>query len=79
MLSRVISTWIKIIKLGDLNELAYEDLILPINTNSSVGKVMLGLVRNFKSLEFLKGNAKLAWDRLINKFALHAASLRFEV
>ena len=31
----------KIIKLGELNELLYEDLILSINPSSSVGKVDL--------------------------------------
>ena len=46
----------KIIKLGELNELDYEDLFLSININSSVGKVACGLVRNAKSLEFPKGN-----------------------
>ena len=33
----------KIIKLGELNELAYEDFILSIKTSSSVGKVAFGL------------------------------------
>ena len=32
----------KIVKLGELNELAYEDLILSINTRLSVGKAPLG-------------------------------------
>ena len=32
-----------ILKLGELNELAYEDLILSINTSFSVGKIVLGL------------------------------------
>ena len=44
----------KIIKLGEFNELAYEDLILPINTSSSVGKVSCGLVKNATSVIFLK-------------------------
>ena len=34
----------KIIKLDELNELAYENLILSINTSSSVGKVAFGVV-----------------------------------
>ena len=34
----------KKVELDALNELAYEDLILAINTSSSVGKVMFGLV-----------------------------------
>ena len=43
-----------IVKLGELNELAYEDLILSINTSSSVGKVAYGLVKNTKSEDFLE-------------------------
>ena len=64
----------KIVKLDELNELAYEDLILLINTSSSVGKVAFGLVKNAKSEGFLEGNCKLAWDRLVSKYALHTAS-----
>ena len=72
MLSRVIWTSIKIVKLGELNELAYEDLIL--STNSSVGKVAFRLVINTKNLEFPEGNCKVAWDRLVDKYASHTAS-----
>ena len=47
----------KIMKLGELNKLTYEDLILSINTNSSDGKVVFRLVRNTRS--FWKGTVKL--------------------
>ena len=57
----------KIVKLGELNELAYEDLILSINTSYSVGKVAFRLVKNAKSEDFLEGNCKVAWDRLVSK------------
>ena len=51
----------KIIKLGELNEIAYEDPILSIkNTHSSVGKVAFGLVQKL-SAYFLEGNCKIAW------------------
>ena len=61
----------KIIKLGELNELAYEDLILSINNSASVEKVAFGLVKNAKSEDFLEENCKVAWDRLVSKYALH--------
>ena len=64
----------KTIKLGELHELAFEDLILSINNSSSVGKAAFGLVKNAKSEDFLKGNCKVAWDRLVSKYALHTAS-----
>ena len=65
---------IKIIKLDDLNELAYEDFILLINTGSSVCKLAFGLVWNAKSTEFLKENCKIAWNRLVSKYAPRIAS-----
>ena len=64
----------KIIKLGELNELAYKDLILSINTSSSVGKFAFGLVKNAKSEDFPEGNCKVALDNLASKYALHTAS-----
>ena len=64
----------KIVRLGELNELAYEDLILSINTSFSMGKVAFGLVKNAKSEDFPQGNCKVAWDRLVSKYALHTAS-----
>ena len=64
----------KVVKLGEWNELAYEDLILSINVSSSIGKVMLGKVKKAKSEDFLEENCKVAWDRLVSKYALHTAS-----
>ena len=51
----------RVIKLGDLNKLAGEDLIFSINTGSAVGKVAFGLVQGAKSLEFSMHNCKLTW------------------
>ena len=61
------------VKLGELNKLAYEDLILSINTSFSVGKVAFRLGKNPKSEDFLEGNCKVAWHRLVGKYALHKA------
>ena len=63
----------KIVKLGELNELTYEDLVLLINTSSSVCKVGCGLVKNAKSKDFLEVKCKIAWDRLVSKYAPHTA------
>ena len=54
------STDKKIIKLGELNELAYKDIVLSINHMSSSGKVAFSLIKNCKSEEFPKGNCRLA-------------------
>ena len=64
----------EIAKLGELNTFAYEGLILSINTSSSVGKLAFELVKNAKSKDFLEGNCRVAWDRLISKHAPHTAS-----
>ena len=63
-----------IIKLGEWNKLAYEDLILSIHTSLTVGKVAFGLVRNAKSADFPEGKCKNVLDRLVSKYASHTAS-----
>ena len=63
-----------LIKLGDLIELVYKDLFLAINTSSLVDKALFRLVFNAKSLEFPKSNSNVAWDELVNLYALHTAS-----
>ena len=63
----------KIVKLGELKEVAYEDLILSINTSSSVWKNAFRWVKDTKSDDFSGGNCKVAWDRLVSKYAPHTA------
>ena len=70
-------------KLDEWDQLAHEDLILLIKTNSSVEKIMFGLIHNMKSLEFHHGNCKVAWVRFFNKYVSHTAlsllNLRSEI
>ena len=56
-------------KLGELNEEAYEDIILSINHTSNMGKVAFSLVKICVSTEYLEGNCKLACDCLVEKYA----------
>ena len=64
MLLRMTQTLIKkLMKLGELNELAYKNLTISINTSSSMG-----------SLELPERNSKIAWDSVSIKYALHTAS-----
>ncbi len=58
----------KIIKLGELNTLAYKDIVLSINHTTSSGKVAFSLIKNCKSNEFPEGNFKLTWERLVKKY-----------
>ena len=49
----------KIIKLGESNELACEELILSINTSFSVGREAFEPMRNVKSTVFWRETARL--------------------
>ena len=40
----------------------------------SVGKMSFGRERNVKSAYFPEGNCKIAWDKLVSKYAPHTAS-----
>ena len=59
----------EIVRLAELNEEAYEDIILSIDHTTKQGKVAFSLVKNCKTAEFPEGNCKLAWDRLEAKYA----------
>ena len=43
-------------------------------SSSSVGKIAFESVKNVKSEDFPWENCKVAWDRLVSKYALHTAS-----
>ena len=51
----------KMSKLSELNELAYNYLILFINTDSSFGKFSFGFVQNAKCSEFHSNIIRLLW------------------
>ena len=57
------------IKIKDLNEDAYSDLVLSIDTTTSAGKVAFSYVRGTKSPDYEDGNAAIAFKRLTNKYA----------
>ena len=59
----------KIIALAKLNKQACMDLILSIDHKGSRGKIAFRLVKNCTSSEYPEGNCKLAWDRLVAKYA----------
>jgi hypothetical protein len=57
------------IDLAELNEEAYEDIILSIDHGTKQGKVAFSLIKNCKTSDYPEGNCKLAWDRLVAKYA----------
>ena len=51
-------------KLIDLNEIAYSELIMSIDTTTAAGMVAFGLVKASKSKDYPDGNAATSWKRL---------------
>ena len=64
----------KILKLQELNKIAYMHLVLSIDTSTREGKAAFRLIKNTKSPEYPDGNCKLAWDRLRFRYASKAAT-----
>jgi len=58
----------KQLKIIDLNELAFTELILSIDVSSSAGKIAFGIVKSCKTKEYEDGNAALAWEKLRKKY-----------
>ena len=55
-------------KMCELNELAYSDLIMSMDTSTTAGKVAYDLVKSSKSKDFPDGNAAISWKRLKHKY-----------
>jgi hypothetical protein len=51
----------------ELKKIAYTELILSIDFNTSTGKVAFNLIKGDKSKDYPGGNAAVAWERLKNK------------
>lgn len=60
-------------RLREMNEAAYEDLILSIDGSTASSRVAFNLVRLAKTRDLADGDAKLAWARLQNKYATKSA------
>jgi hypothetical protein len=59
--------------ISELNELAYSDLILSMDTDKSGGKVALNIVKRSKTREYPDGNAAVAWQGLKRNYAPNTA------
>ena len=57
------------IKMRDLNELAYGDLIMSMNTKTPGGMVAFSLVKSSKSKDYPDGNATISFKKLKDKYA----------
>jgi hypothetical protein len=57
----------------ELNEFAYSDLILSMDTEKSWGKVAFNIVKPSKTREYPDGNVAVAWQGLKRKYAPNTA------
>ena len=64
----------KIVQHRELNELAYEDLILAINGDEKTGLVVFNIVNNCKLEDYPEGNCQQAWKLLEKKFQPNTAT-----
>ncbi len=62
-------------KLGWLNVLANEDILLFIDNKTADGNVVFILVKTCDFIDFSEGNCRLAWDHLYSKFDPNTAPL----
>jgi hypothetical protein len=51
------------------NILSFSDLLLSIHTSTPMGRVAFDIIMGTKSPEYPNGNARLAWQRLKQKYA----------
>jgi hypothetical protein len=61
------------LKISDLNELAYTELILFINVRSSSGKLAFKMMKGCRNKDYIEDNAAMAWARLKNKYEPNSA------
>jgi hypothetical protein len=59
------------IKMQDMNEMAYSDLTLAMDTSTKQGLVASNLVMSHKTTEYRDGHAGISWMRLLLKYQPH--------
>ena len=58
----------KILELAELNQMAYEDMLLSMDTDTKAGQVAFDLVKNAKTPDHPEGNCYVAMKKLQNKY-----------
>jgi hypothetical protein len=58
----------KLMRITELNEIAFTELILSIDLSNSIGKIAFVIVKSCKSKEIEDVNAALAWGKLKKKY-----------
>ncbi len=62
-----------------LNDLAFEELILLIDTSEGTGKTVFQLIKGYKTNDLKDGDSKMAWSQLCTKFAPKSAPNKLEL
>jgi hypothetical protein len=57
----------KMMKVIELNEISYTELILSIDVKASNGKIAFNIFKGRKTKDYPDGNAASAWENLKNK------------
>jgi hypothetical protein len=58
----------RILRIIDLNEMAFTKLVLSIDVSSSSGKIAFGIVKSCKTKYHEDGHAGLTWEKLKKKY-----------
>jgi hypothetical protein len=58
----------KLLRIVDLNEIAFTELILSIDVSNSNRKIAFGIAKRCRSKDFKDGNAALAWEKWKKKY-----------
>jgi gag-polypeptide of LTR copia-type len=58
----------KMMKVIELNEIAYTELILSLDVKASNGKIAFNIVKRCKTKDYPDGNSASAWEKLKNKY-----------
>jgi hypothetical protein len=53
----------RMLKIIDLNEMAFTELVLSIDVSSSSGKIAFGIVKSCKTKDYEDGHSGLAWEK----------------
>ena len=67
------------IDIREQNKLAFEELILSIDTSKDKGKIAFQIVKSCKTADLKMGDAALAWRRLSEKYAPKIAPRKVEL
>jgi hypothetical protein len=58
----------RMLRIIDLNEMAFTELVLAIDLSSSSGKIAFGIVKSCKTKDYRDGHAGFDWEKLKKKY-----------